>query len=102
MVCTIIVNGLIKKYVTYLRRGLFKRDKKIIEALKGASFAVNYGEVFGLLGPNGAGKTTVKILSTLLPPEGGEAFVAGYDGVSEPEKIREHIGVTLSVERGFF
>lgn len=92
-----------KTYTTYLRRGVFKREKRIVEALKGVSFSVGYGEVFGLLGPNGAGKTTtVKILATLLIPDYGEARVAGYDAVLEPEKVRENIGVTLSVEKGFF
>lgn len=92
-----------KTYTTYLRRGMFKREKKLVEALKGVSFSVKYGEVFGLLGPNGAGKTTtVKILSTLLIPDGGKAIVGGYDVVDEAEKVRERIGVALSVEKGFF
>lgn len=96
-------HNLVKKYITYLRRGLIKRERRVVEALKGISFNVDYGEVFGLLGPNGAGKTTtVKILSTLLLPDMGEAKVSGYDVVLEPEKVRENIGVTLSVERGFF
>lgn len=97
------VERLVKNYYTYIRRGILGREKKVIEALKGISFKVSYGEVFGLLGPNGAGKTTtVKILSTLLIPEDGEAHVAGYNVVSEPEKVRMNIGVTLSVEKGFF
>ena len=99
----IVAKGLIKKYVTYLRKGFLKRERRIVNALKGISFSVKYGEVFGLLGPNGAGKTTtVKILSTLLIPDDGEAWVAGYSILSDPEKVRENIGVTLSVEKGFF
>jgi len=99
----IIVKNLTKSYVTYLRKGLFKREKKIVHALKGISFDVKKGEVFGLLGPNGAGKTTtVKILSTLLLPDGGEARVLGYDVVKEAAKVRKVIGVSLSVEKGFF
>jgi|Deesub1362B_J571_1020462.scaffolds.fasta_scaffold00003_571 ABC-2 type transport system ATP-binding protein len=94
---------LVKRYITHLRKGIFKREKKIVEALKEVSFDVRYGEIMGLLGPNGAGKTTtVKILSTLLIPDGGRAIVAGYDVLEEPEKVRENIGVTLSVEKGFF
>jgi len=74
-----------------------------VEALRGVSFTVEWGEVFGLLGPNGAGKTTtVKILSTLLLPDDGWARVAGYDVVREASRVRENIGVSLSVERGFF
>ena len=99
----ITARGLVKRYTTWERRGLFKRAKKTIEALRGVSFTVRWGEVFGLLGPNGAGKTTtVKILSTLLLPDEGEATVAGYSVVSEPVEVRERIGVVRSVERGFF
>ncbi len=100
---TIIVKDLVKNYTTYLRKGLFKREKKVVHALKGISFDVKKGEVFGLLGPNGAGKTTtVKILSTLLLPDGGEARVLGYDVVKEAAEVRKVIGVSLSVEKGFF
>jgi ABC-2 type transport system ATP-binding protein len=96
------VEGLEKRYVTYLRRGL-RRERSVIHALRGISFSVIKGEVFGLLGPNGAGKTTtVKILSTLLLPDSGKAFLLGYDVVREPEEVRKRIGVSLSVERGFF
>ncbi len=97
------VRDLRKRYTTYLRRGMFGREKKVVEALRGISFSIRGGEVFGLLGPNGAGKTTtVKILSTLLLPDGGEAYVCGHDVVREPTAVRKVIGVSLSVERGFF
>jgi len=82
---------------------LFRRRAKVLRALDGLSFRVNWGEVYGLLGPNGAGKTTaVRILATLLLPDSGKALVAGYDVVEEPEEVRRRIGVMLSVERGFF
>jgi len=97
------VKGLAKKYVTKVRKGLFKSERKIIEALKGINFTVKHGEVVGLLGPNGAGKTTtIKILATLLLPDKGEAFIEGYSVVREPTKVREHIGVMLTVEKGFY
>jgi ABC-2 type transport system ATP-binding protein len=65
-----------------------------IKALAGLSFAVEPGTVFGLLGPNGAGKsTTVKILTTLSRPDSGEARVAGFDVLREPDKVRRTIGV---------
>jgi len=97
------VRELVKKYVTKIRKGLFKSEKKVIEALKGVSFTVKHGEVVGLLGPNGAGKTTtIKILATLLLPDNGEAFVEGYSVVKDPDKVRENIGVMLTVEKGFY
>ncbi|MEM1766236.1 MAG: ABC transporter ATP-binding protein [Zestosphaera sp.] len=94
---------LVKKYLTKKRKGLLKSEKLVIEALRGISFTVNYGEVVGLLGPNGAGKTTtIKILSTLLLPDSGEARVGGFDVVKEASKVRKLIGVMLSVEKGFY
>jgi ABC-2 type transport system ATP-binding protein len=95
--------GLFKKYRVKKRQGLFKSSVEIIEALRGVSFTVDYGEVVGLLGPNGAGKTTtIKILATLLLPDEGEAYVAGYNVVREPGRVRENIGLMLTVERGFY
>ncbi|MDK2371762.1 MAG: ABC transporter ATP-binding protein [Candidatus Korarchaeota archaeon] len=99
----VAAENLRKSYETYLRRGLFNRERKVVEALKGVSFRIYRGEVFGLLGPNGAGKTTtVKILSTLLLPDSGAATVLGYDVVKEAVEVRRRIGVSLTVEKGFF
>src|SRR6266480_7269569 len=62
-------------------------------AVDRVSFSVSRGEVFGLLGPNGAGKSTIiKILTTLLPPSGGQARVVGYDVTSQPMQVRRRIG----------
>ncbi|HEY6350357.1 MAG TPA: ATP-binding cassette domain-containing protein [Candidatus Angelobacter sp.] len=66
------------------------------EALKGISFDVLSGEIFGLLGPNGSGKTTLfRILSTLMLPTGGRAWIAGLDASRQPGQVRSHIGVVF-------
>jgi ABC-2 type transport system ATP-binding protein len=63
--------------------------------LDGVQFTVDDGSVFALLGPNGAGKTTmVRILATLLEPDGGEITVAGHDVTRDPDAVRAVIGVT--------
>ena len=99
----IVVRNLRKHYIIKERLGLLRSRVKVIEALRGVSFSVRYGEVVGLLGPNGAGKTTlIKILATLLLPDSGEAYIAGYDVVREAKKVRKIIGVMLSVEKGFY
>lgn len=67
-----------------------------VSALKGISFEVAQGELFGLLGPNGAGKsTTLNILSTLLQPTSGRALVNGFDVVSNPVEVRRSIGIVF-------
>lgn len=69
-----------------------EKDYGKVKALKGVSFSIEEGEIFGLIGPNGAGKsTTLKILATLLKPTGGKAEVFGHDVVKEAEKVRELI-----------
>src|SRR3954468_19941711 len=65
-----------------------------VQALCGVDLRVPQGSVLGLLGPNGAGKTTtVRILTTLLHPDGGSARVAGFDVVKDAAELRSHIGL---------
>jgi oleandomycin transport system ATP-binding protein len=74
--------------------GLHKRFGSTL-ALRGIDLAIRQGTIYGLLGPNGAGKTTaVRILATLLRPDGGVARVGGFDVTREPEKVRPLIGLT--------
>ena len=67
-----------------------------LEAVRGVSFTVAAGEVFGFLGPNGAGKTTtINMLCTLSRPTSGTARVAGFDVVRERDDVRRHIGLVF-------
>jgi ABC-2 type transport system ATP-binding protein len=71
-----------------------KKNFGDVEALKGVDFRVPAGTVLGLLGPNGAGKTTaVRILTTILQSDGGRAEVLGIDVASDPQGVRESIGL---------
>ncbi|MGH2896489.1 MAG: ATP-binding cassette domain-containing protein, partial [Solirubrobacteraceae bacterium] len=64
-----------------------------VEAVRGVDIDVHAREIFGFLGPNGAGKTTtLRMLTTLLPIDGGSARVAGFDVDREPDRVRAHIG----------
>jgi ABC-2 type transport system ATP-binding protein len=75
-------------------KDLVKRYGKVT-ALDGIDLSAPRGTVLGLLGPNGAGKTTaVRILTTLLEPDGGTATVAGLDVVADADKVRERIGLS--------
>jgi ABC-2 type transport system ATP-binding protein len=67
-----------------------------VEAVRGVSFTVPRGEVFGFLGPNGAGKsTTINMLCTLARPTSGAARVSGFDVVTERDDVRRHIGLVF-------
>ena len=72
------------------------------KAVKGISFEVMEGEIFGLLGPNGAGKsTTLEILETLRPKTSGKVMVNGFDLDTDPSSIKKNIGVQLQ-SSGFY
>lgn len=81
-------SGLCKSYRTSRRRKVTR-----VEAVRGVDFAVQRGEIFGFLGPNGAGKTTtLRMLATLIRPDGGDATIAGMDLRRAPAQVRERIG----------
>src|ERR1700677_3991778 len=88
MTYSIIAEGLVKRYGATV-------------ALDGIDLAVRTGSVFGLLGPNGAGKTTaVRILATLVRPDGGHAAVCGYDVASQAHQVRQLTGLTRQYASG--
>lgn len=95
------VNDLKRRYDSTI--GVIRKEKKSVEALKGISFAVSRGEIFGLLGPNGAGKTTtIKVLTTLLAPSSGEAKVLGMKTFGEEKFLRPKINFIFGGERSLY
>jgi len=75
-------------------RKTYKSSRGDVEAVRGIDLNVPQGEFFGLLGPNGAGKsTTIGMLTTLVAPTGGRAWVAGHDVVKSPVEVKRRIGV---------
>jgi ABC-2 type transport system ATP-binding protein len=77
----ISVENIVKRYGTF-------------EAVRGVTFSVADGEIFGLLGPNGAGKSTlIRMMTTLIPVTEGRAVIAGHDVTREPDAVRRLIGV---------
>jgi ABC-2 type transport system ATP-binding protein len=82
---------------------MFRRRGIEVEAVRGVSFGIAEGELFGLLGPNGAGKTTtIKMLITLLIPTEGSASVLGYDVVRDAREVRKRIGYVFGGDRGLY
>jgi ABC-2 type transport system ATP-binding protein len=74
-------------------RKSFRARKATVEAVRGVDLTVVEGEIFGFLGPNGAGKTTtLRMLATLIEPDGGEATIAGADLRRAPGEVRRRIG----------
>lgn len=95
------VRDLHREYTTY--KGTLRRKKEIVEAVRGISFTVARGEIFGLLGQNGAGKTTtIKMLTTLLAPTSGICKVFGYDTFGQEKQVRKRINFIFGGEMGVY
>jgi ABC-2 type transport system ATP-binding protein len=100
---TVRVANLSKTYSPRHRKGLFRSEVRLVEALRSVTLDIHQGEIFGLLGPNGAGKTTlIKCLTTLLLPTGGDAWVNGYHVAKEENRVRASVGCMLMGERGLY
>ncbi|MBO7477394.1 MAG: ATP-binding cassette domain-containing protein, partial [Salinivirgaceae bacterium] len=92
----LIVNNLCKTFKLSPKQQRIEGTKQKT-AVDDLSFTAKRGEIFGLLGPNGAGKTTtLRILSTLIRPDSGNAFFDGVSVVDEPEKVRSKIAFLTS------
>ena len=87
------------QYDAVLTQGLrksFQINGESVEAVRGIDLQVGEGEIFGFLGPNGAGKTTaLRMLTTLLPIDQGDAYVAGLDVRRQPDEVRRRIGYVI-------
>lgn len=100
----IILSGICKTYKVHSRKSglinafksLFKRDYKIIEALKDVSFTINEGEIVGYIGPNGAGKsTTIKIITGIIAPTKGTCEIDGFNPFKDRVKYVKTIGAVF-------
>lgn len=86
-----------------VRQAIQRKCLHPVEALRGISFDVPQGEIFGLIGPNGAGKTTLtKVIATMVQPTSGTVSVLGYDSVFDEEEVRLQVGLASAEERSFY
>lgn len=94
----LVVNSLTKTFkLSKKQQRIEKTNSKVKVAVNDLSFTTKQGEIYGLLGPNGAGKTTtLRMLSTLIKPDSGEAFVSGSSIIKDPTEVRSKIGFLTS------
>lgn len=89
-----------KIYETKISKGLFKKEKALVNAVNDVSIRINKGEIIGFLGINGAGKTTtIKMLTTLISPTEGTYYVDGIDAIKNPMVIKKKINMVAGGER---
>ena len=102
----IAIRGLHKRYPVikgFRELVLHPFSRKKVVALDGVDLEVRGGRCFCLLGPNGAGKTTlIKVLSTLVLPDGGEAYVNGFHVERDADKVKRSVGYAINDERSFY
>lgn len=95
------VQNVVRNYK--VKEGKWKKVKKEVQAVKGISFEVKEGEIFGILGPNGAGKTTtIKMLTTMLIPTSGDINILGFNPENQHKALRPHINFILGGERNLY
>ncbi|MEJ7690419.1 MAG: ABC transporter ATP-binding protein [Nocardioidaceae bacterium] len=88
---------------SYRKREGWRRSTAVVDAVRGITFSVPRGTIFGILGPNGAGKTTtIKMLSTLLLPTAGSAYIDGFDVVRHEVEVRRRLGVLFGGDKGLY
>lgn len=94
----LVVKNLVKTFKLSKKQQQIEKTKiKIKVAVADLSFTAKKGEIYGLLGPNGAGKTTtLRIISTLIKPDSGDALLDGVSVVENPDKVRQKIGFLTS------
>ena len=86
-----------------IKEGKWKKVKREVQAVKGISFDVKEGEIFGIFGPNGAGKTTtIKMLTTMLIPTSGDINILGLNPENQHKALRPHINFILGGERNLY
>jgi|SRR5882672_868938 len=102
-VCPIVLKHLTKSFARKAEFGSVGLRRKRREVLKDVSLSVGKGEIACVLGKNGSGKTTlIRILSTLIEPDQGEARICGFDAVAEGPEVRLKVGVMLNAGDGGF
>ncbi|MGM0640716.1 MAG: ABC transporter ATP-binding protein [Thermotogota bacterium] len=103
MINTVVVDDVKKSFVRKKKKLFKKSEKSFIEAVRGVSFEIREGEVFGLLGPNGAGKTTtIKMIAGLLKPTSGKVILNDLDVEKNPLESLRNIGTVLAGDRSVY
>ncbi|SHJ54077.1 ABC-2 type transport system ATP-binding protein [Hathewaya proteolytica DSM 3090] len=99
----LVAEKLVKKYEIKIKDGLFKREYKVVEAVKGISITIPHGKIVGLLGVNGAGKTTtIRMLSAIVKPTSGALTIDGVDAVKNYMSVKNKLNLIIGGERNLY